>query len=109
MRRTFLVTGGAGFIGSHLVDALLAKGEHVIALDSLATGRLVPRAAHGGDVEMLPCSRVTVTARHPVPIQIDGDAAGTTPIEVDAGTCEICLIVPGPAPRSGNSSKIASD
>jgi diacylglycerol kinase family enzyme len=73
-------------------------------LMSLATGRLVPRAAHGGDVEMLPCSRVTVTARHPVPIQIDGDAAGTTPIEVDAGTCEICLIVPGAAPRSSNSS-----
>ncbi len=34
-----IVTGGAGFIGSHLVDALLAKGVWVIALDSLMTGR----------------------------------------------------------------------
>jgi UDP-glucose 4-epimerase len=35
-----LITGGAGFIGSHLADALLARGERVIALDNLSTGRL---------------------------------------------------------------------
>ena len=34
-----LVAGGAGFIGSHLVDALLAQGARVVALDSLLTGR----------------------------------------------------------------------
>ncbi len=35
-----LITGGAGFIGSHLVEALLAQGQHVIAIDNLSTGRL---------------------------------------------------------------------
>ncbi len=33
-----LITGGAGFIGSHLADALLARGDTVIALDNLSTG-----------------------------------------------------------------------
>jgi UDP-glucose 4-epimerase len=36
---TWLVTGAAGFIGSHLVDALLARGARVLALDNLSTGR----------------------------------------------------------------------
>src|SRR5262245_5647628 len=35
---TVLVTGGAGYIGSHMVHALLAAGERVVVLDNLSTG-----------------------------------------------------------------------
>ena len=35
----YLITGGAGFIGSHLADALLGRGESVTILDDLSTGR----------------------------------------------------------------------
>ncbi|MGQ9471713.1 MAG: NAD-dependent epimerase/dehydratase family protein [Candidatus Aminicenantales bacterium] len=35
-----LITGGAGFIGSHLAEALLSRGEEVFALDDLSTGNL---------------------------------------------------------------------
>lgn len=36
----YLITGGAGFIGSHLTDALVARGDEVVVLDDLSTGRI---------------------------------------------------------------------
>ena len=41
-----LVTGGAGFIGSHLVSALLARGDRARVLDNLSSGRLENFAPH---------------------------------------------------------------
>ena len=44
-----IVTGGAGFIGSHLVDALVAQGDEVIVIDSLITGRKENISSHIAD------------------------------------------------------------
>ena len=45
---TALVTGGAGFIGSHLADRLLAEGHRVISVDDLSTGRIANLAEARG-------------------------------------------------------------
>jgi len=49
----YLVTGGAGFVGSNIVAALVAAGERVRALDNLATGRWENLDGVGGDVERI--------------------------------------------------------
>ena len=50
-----LITGGAGFIGSHLCEQLIAGGDDVLVLDDLSTGRYENVAAlDGGDVLITP-------------------------------------------------------
>ena len=48
----YCVTGGAGFIGSHLVDALVAQGHGVVVLDDLSTGRHDNLRQHAGSVQV---------------------------------------------------------
>jgi len=38
--KTILVTGGAGFIGSHLADKLIEQGNQVIVIDNLSSGKI---------------------------------------------------------------------
>lgn len=50
---THLVTGGAGFIGSHIVNALIARGDTVRVLDNLCTGDRRNVTAFGGKAEFI--------------------------------------------------------
>jgi UDP-glucose 4-epimerase len=50
-----VVTGGAGFIGSHLVDALLTLGHDIVVLDNFSTGRLENLKHVSGRVDLCEC------------------------------------------------------
>jgi UDP-glucose 4-epimerase len=58
MRERILVTGGAGFIGSHLVDTLVSQGERVTVVDNFSTGSRdnLQQACAQGDVRIVPGS-----------------------------------------------------
>jgi UDP-glucose 4-epimerase len=51
--RTFLVTGGAGFIGSHIVEALVRRGDRVRVLDDLSTGHEANLAPFADRIEFI--------------------------------------------------------
>jgi len=53
-RKHILVTGGAGFIGSHLVERLLAAGRRVVVIDDLSTGSRDHLPAHAAGLEFIP-------------------------------------------------------
>jgi nucleoside-diphosphate-sugar epimerase len=50
-----IVTGGCGFIGSHLVDKLLGMGHKVVVLDNFSTGRKENLDHVSGQIELIEC------------------------------------------------------
>ena len=90
--RRWLVTGGAGFIGSHLIERLLALGQEVVALDDLSTG-------HRGNIDEAvaasgaPADRCRFVERDIV----DADAVAEACREVDIVLHQAAL---GSVPRS---------
>lgn len=71
---TYLVTGGGGFIGSHLVDHLLAAGHRVRVLDNFATGHRVNLAHVSADIEL-----------------IEGDLRSSETVRQAVAGCEVIL------------------
>ncbi len=67
---TCLVTGGAGFLGSHLCDELLARGNRVICVDNLETGSLA-NIEHIRDPERFTFLHVDITAPYFVEEPVD--------------------------------------
>src|SRR5581483_4932239 len=60
---SYLVTGGAGFIGSHLADALVARGHRVRVVDNLVTGSL-HNLAHLPGIEFMEGDLASLAVAH---------------------------------------------
>lgn len=52
MKKRIIVTGGAGFIGSHIVDSLLLRGDEVIVIDNLSSGKMDFLKEHTGNPDL---------------------------------------------------------
>ena len=87
-----LVTGGAGFIGSHLTEKLLARGDEVVVLDDLSTGRRRNLAAVA-DHPNLRIVRGSITD----PLAVTGATAGTDLIFHLAAAVGVRLVAEDPA------------
>ena len=66
-----VVTGGSGFVGSHLCDAFLGRGDEVVAVDDLSTGRL-QNLAHLAEHKRFAFVRADVSQELPVEGPVDG-------------------------------------
>lgn len=66
-----LVTGGAGFIGSHLTDRLLADGHTVVVLDNLSTGRMQNLIQHRGNPRVL-FNEVDISDSNKIKVYFEG-------------------------------------
>jgi UDP-glucose 4-epimerase len=89
-----VVTGGAGFIGSHIVDALLADGAEVVVVDDLSTGD-EKRVADAASLEVLDVvdfealSAVTKSASPDAIFHLAAQASVTVSVEDPARDCDV--------------------
>ena len=85
-----MITGGAGFIGSHLVDALVSRGAEVVILDNLSSGKIDNISHHQGNPNVK---------------FIKGDLLNPQDIEPAVNDCEIVFhLAANPDVRTGSSN-----
>jgi len=81
-----LVTGAAGFIGSHITEYLLKTGKNVIGVDNLSTGRLSNISKFRGDIEFLELDILNLTEEHLEGVThiVHQAALGSVPASIDS-------------------------
>ena len=92
-----LVTGGAGFIGSHLVDALVESGQKVRVLDNFSSGREEFLSHHedSGRVEIFRADLLDMDA-------VKKSMQGVEMVH------HLCLLYTSPSPRDLSTSRMPS-
>lgn len=91
--KKILVTGAAGFLGSHLTDALLAKGHSVLGVDNLATGNMANLAHLGAEPRFEFLNQDICASFDPGPVDfIFNFASPASPVDYDRLGPETLLV-----------------
>ena len=94
---SFTLTPQTTIAAPGLVAVIVTGGTRRALLKAslaLALGRLADKDKLPEGIRAVPCRRVLITSQNPVPVEIDGDEGGTTPLTIEAGGAPVRFIVP---------------